>query len=220
MENNKKESLKDTIDSFIFKKLEKFKKEREEKENRFSEEIGEIHEFGNLYDVVEDEDEIEEVHKLEIDLEEMNEHEGDDIEKLVKDIAEEITPIDDIIQIPCKINDVERTLVNGVNCNIKPIPLLNVALITNLNISIIDIELNDYMMSIMDIILLVVLKIEQGQSMIIKSDVNTLYKLGLITAVDSLLSEVELSPIEFRGITTLSSMDEYDQILKYLNNIE
>ena len=220
MENNKKESLKDVIDSFIFKKLEKFKKEREEKENRFSEEIGEIHEFGNLYDVVEDEDEIEEVHKLEIDLEEMNEHEGDDIEKLVKDIAEEITPIDDIIQIPCKINDVERTLVNGVNCNIKPIPLLNVALITNLNISIIDIELNDYMMSIMDVILLVVLKMEQGQSMIIKSDVNTLYKLGLITAVDSLLSEVELSPIEFRGITTLSSMDEYDQILKYLNNIE
>lgn len=220
MENNKKESLKDVIDSFIFKKLEKFKKEREEKENRFSEEIGEIHEFGNLYDVVEDEDEIEEVHKLEIDLEEMNEQEEVDIEKLVKDIAEEITLIDDIIKIPCKINDVERTLVNGVNCNIKPIPLLNVALITNLNISIIDIELNDYMMSIMDIILLVVLKIEQGQSMIIKSDVNTLYKLGLITAVDSLLSEVELSPIEFRGITTLSSMDEYDQILKYLNNIE
>ena len=218
MENNKKESLKDVIDSFIFKKLEKFKKEREEKENRFSEEIGEIHEFGNLYDVVEDE--IEEVHKLEIDLEEMNKQEEVDIEKLVKDIAEEITLIDDIIKIPCKINDVERTLVNGVNCNIKPIPLLNVALITNLNISIIDIELNDYMMSIMDIILLVVLKIEQGQSMIIKSDVNTLYKLGLITAVDSLLSEVELSPIEFRGITTLSSMDEYDQILKYLNNIE
>lgn len=220
MENNKKESLKDVIDSFIFKKLEKFKKEKEEKENRFSEEIGEIHEFGNLYDVVEEEDEIEEVHKLEIDLEEMNEQEEDDIEKLVKDIAEEITPIDDIIKIPCKINDVERTLVDGVNCNIKPIPLLNVALITNLNISIIDIELNDYMMSIMDVILLVVLKIEQGQSIIIKSDVNTLYKLGLITAVDSLLSEVELSPIEFRGITTLSSMDEYDQILKYLNNIE
>jgi hypothetical protein len=218
MENNKKESLKDVMDSFIFKKLEKFKKEREEKENRFSEEIGEIHEFGNLCDVVEDE--IEEVHKLEIDLEEMNEQEEDDIEKLVKDIAEEITPIDDIIQIPCKINNVERTLVNGVNCNIKPIPLLNVALITNLNISIIDVELNDYMMSIMDIILLIVLKIEQGQSMIIKSDVNTLYKLGLITAVDSLLAEVELSPIEFRGITTLSSMDEYEQILKYLNNIE
>lgn len=216
MENNKKESLKDIINSFIFKKAEKFKEE----ENRFSEEIGEIHEFGNLYDVVEDEDKIEEVHKLEIDLEEMNEHEEDDIEKLVKDIAEEITLIDATIKIPCKINNVERTLVNGVNCNIKPIPLLNVALITNLNISIIDIELNDYMMSIMDVILLVVLKIEQGQSMVIKSDVNTLYNLGLITAVDSLSSEVELSPIEFRGITTLSSMDEYDQILKYLNNIE
>ena len=51
MENNKKENLKIKIEEFIVEKLETFKKEREAKENSFTEEIGEINEFENLVDV-------------------------------------------------------------------------------------------------------------------------------------------------------------------------
>lgn len=207
MENNKKESLKDVIDRFINNKMELFKKERE---NKFSEEIGEIHEFKDL-------SEVEEVHNLELEL---NKLEEDNVEELIKEIADDIKLIDDMIKIPCKINTEDRLLINTVNCNIKPIPLLNVALITNLNVNIVDIELNDYMMSVMDVNLLLTLRMEDGNLLAVKSDVNTLYKLGLITAVDSLLAEIELSPIEFRGITSLLTMNEIEQLLNYLNRIE
>ena len=207
MENNKKESLKDIIDRFINNKRDLIKKERE---NNFSEEIGEIHEFKDL-------SEVEEVHNLELEL---NKLEEDNVEELIKEIADDIKLIDDMIKIPCKINNEDRLLINTVNCNIKPIPLLNVALITNLNVNIVDVELNDYMMSVMDVNLLLTLRMEDGNLLAVKSDVNTLYKLGLITAVDSLLEEIELSPIEFRGITSLLTMNEIEQLLNYLNRIE
>lgn len=207
MENNKKESLKDIVDRFINNKRDLIKKERE---NNFSEEIGEIHEFKDL-------SEVEEVHNLELEL---NKLEEDNVEELIKEIADDIKLIDDMIKIPCKINTEDRLLINTVNCNIKPIPLLNVALITNLNVNIVDVELTDYMMSVMDVNLLLTLRMEDGNLLAVKSDVNTLYKLGLITAVDSLLAEIELSPIEFRGITSLLTMNEIEQLLKYLNRIE
>jgi hypothetical protein len=207
MENNKKESLKDVIDRFINNKRDLIKKERE---NNFSEEIGEIHEFKDL-------SEVEEVHNLELEL---NKLEEDNVEELIKEIADDIKLIDDMIKIPCKINNEDRLLINTVNCNIKPIPLLNVALITNLNVNIVDVELNDYMMSVMDVNLLLTLRMEDGNLLAVKSDVNTLYKLGLITAVNSLLAEIELSPIEFRGITSLLTMNEIEQLLNYLNRIE
>ena len=209
MENNKKESLKDVIDRFINTKRDLLKKERE---NNFSEEIGEIHEFKDL-------SEVDEVHNLELELNKLEEA-NDNVEELIKEIADDIKLIDDMIKIPCKINTEDRLLINTVNCNIKPIPLLNVALITNLNVNIVEVELNDYMMSVMDVILLLTLRMEDGNLIAVKSDVNTLYKLGLITAVDSLLEEIELSPIEFRGITSLLTMNEIEQLLKYLNRIE
>lgn len=209
MENNKKESLKDVIDRFINTKRDLLKKERE---NNFSEEIGEIHEFKDL-------SEVDEVHNLELELNKLEEA-NDNVEELIKEIADDIKLIDDMIKIPCKINTEDRLLINTVNCNIKPIPLLNVALITNLNVNIVEVELNDYMMSVMDVILLLTLRMEDGNLIAVKSDVNTLYKLGLITAVDSLLAEIELSPIEFRGITSLLTINEIEQLLKYLNRIE
>lgn len=209
----KKENLKDIIDNFINEKMDLFKKEREAKENNFSEEIGEIHQFKDL-------SEIEEVHNLELELDELENIKSDEMEEMIKEIADDIKPIDEYIQIPCKINNESRLLVDGINCNIKPIPLLNVALISNLNIKIVDIELNDYMLSVLDVVLLITMTNEHNQTIILKTDVDTLYRLGLVTAVDSLLTEIELSPIEFRGITNLSNMEDVNQVLKFTNSIE
>lgn len=222
MENNKKENLKIKIEEFIIEKLETFKKEREDKENDFSEEIGEINEFENLVDVEKLEklkEDIskemeqptydfseEEVHKLELDLEEMEEH--------IKEVAEDIKLIDDMLKIKCKVNEVERMLVDEVNCNIKPILLLNVALITPLNLKIVNLELNDYMESIMDIITYILLELEEGKYVYAVADVGTLCNLGLMTAVNSLFEEIELSPIEFRGITKLTSLEEMEILFK------
>lgn len=209
----KKENLKDIIDNFINEKMDLFKKEREAKENNFSEEIGEIHQFKDL-------SEIEEVHNLELELDELENIKSDEMEEMIKEIADDIKPIDEYIQIPCKINNESRLLVDGINCNIKPIPLLNVALISNLNIKIVDIELNDYMLSVLDVVLLITMTNEHNQTIILKTDVDTLYRLGLVTAVDSLLTEIELSPIEFRGITNLSNMEDVNQVLKFSNSVE
>lgn len=208
MENNKKENLKIKIEEFINERKNKFKKE-----NDFIDEIGEVHEFKDL-------SEVEEVHNLELELNEIENTEYDEMEEIIKEIADDIKIIDDMIKISCKINNDSRLLLDTVNCNIKPIPLLNIALITNLNIKIIDIEINDYMMTVMDIVLLVTMTNEDNQRILLKTDVDTLYRLGLITAVDSLLDEVELSPVEFRGIVTLSNMEDINQVLKFSNNIE
>lgn len=222
MENNKKENLKNKIEEFIIEKLEAFKKETEDKENDFSEEIGEIEEFKNLSDIEKMEklkEDIskemeqqtydfseEEVHKLELDLEEMEEH--------IKEVAHDIKLIDDILKIKCKVNNIERMLVDEVNCNIKPILLLNIALITPLNLKIVNLELNDYMESIMDIVLYLSLDLGEGKQIYASADVGTLCNLGLMTAVNSLFEEIELNPIEFRGITKLTTIEELEMLFK------
>lgn len=213
MENSKREGLKNKLESFINERLQTLKKEREEK--RFAEEIGEVNEFENLKDNeenIEQDFSEEEVHKLELDLNEMEEH--------IKEVAEDIKLIDDMLKIKCKINDVERYLVNELNCNIKPIALLNVALITPINIRIVDLELNDHMESVMDITLQITVELDEGKLMYIATDVRTLYSLGLLTAVDSLFAEIELSPIELRGIITPVGVYEFEQLLKFSANIE
>lgn len=223
MENSKKENLKIKIEEFINEKLELFKKEIEDKENDFSEEIGEIEEFKNLSDIekleklkediskeieqpIHDFSEEEEVHKLELDLEEMEEH--------IKEVADDIKLIDDILKIKCKVNNIERMLVDEVNCNIKPILLLNIALITPLNLKIVNLELNDYMESIMDIVIYLLLDLGEGKQIYASADVGTLCNLGLMTAVNSLFEEIELNPIEFRGITKLTTIEEMEMLFK------
>lgn len=195
----KKEELRKVLDGFINKKINKMK---------FEKEIGEIEEFKNLSDV----EEINEVHKLELDLNELEEH--------IKEVADDIKIIDDMLKINCNVKGVERLLLDGVNCNIKPIVLLNVALITPLNLRIFDLTINDYMESIMDIKVYLLAYIGENKSTYVRTDIRTLCNLGLVTAVDSLLSNVELEPIEFRGITSAATSEELEQLMKFSVDIE
>jgi hypothetical protein len=195
----KKEELRKVLDDFINKKINKMK---------FEKEIGKIEEFKNLSDV----EEINEVHKLELDLNELEEH--------IKEVADDIKIIDDMLKINCNVKGVERLLLDGVNCNIKPIVLLNVALITPLNLRILDLTINDYMESIMDIKVYLLAYIGENKSTYVRTDIRTLCNLGLVTAVDSLLSNVELEPIEFRGITSAVTSEELEQLMKFSVDIE
>lgn len=195
----KKEELRKVLDDFINKKINKMK---------FEKEIGEIEEFKNLSDV----EEINEVHKLELDLNELEEH--------IKEVADDIKIIDDMLKINCNVKGVDRLLLDGVNCNIKPIVLLNVALITPLNLRILDLTINDYMESIMDIKVYLLAYIGENKSTYVRTDIRTLCNLGLVTAVDSLLSNVELEPIEFRGITSAVTSEELEQLMKFSVDIE
>ena len=195
----KKEELRKVLDDFINKKINKMK---------FEKEIGEIEEFKNLSDV----EEINEVHKLELDLNELEEH--------IKEVADDIKIIDDMLKINCNVKGVERLLLDGVNCNIKPIVLLNVALITPLNLRIFDLTINDYMESIMDIKVYLLAYTGENKSTYVRTDIRTLCNLGLVTAVDSLLSNVELEPIEFRGITSAATSEELEQLMKFSVDIE
>ena len=201
----KKEDLKKAIDNYIMEKINVIK---------FNEEIGEIKEFKNLSDVEEIDYDFskEEVHKLELDLNELEEH--------VKEVAGDIKIIDDMLKIKCDVKGVDRLLLDGVNCNIKPIILLNVALITPLNLRIFDLTINDYMESIMDIKVYLLAYIGENKSTYVRTDIRTLYDLGLVTAVDSLLSNVELSAIEFRGVTSPATADELEQLIKFSIDIE
>jgi hypothetical protein len=197
MKKDKKEGLKNMLENFINEKINKM---------QFEDEIGEIDEFKDLSDVE------EEVHKLELDLDEIEEH--------VKEVAEDIKLIDETLKITCNVKGVERLLMDGVNCNIKPIVLLNVALITPLNLRIIDLTINDCMESIMDIKAYLLAYVGKNESIYVRTDIRTLYNLGLLTAVDSLFSNVELNAIEFRGITAQAANEEIEQLIKFSVNIE
>ena len=76
------------------------------------------------------------------------------------------------------------------------------------------------MESIMDIKVYLLAYIGENKSTYVRTDIRTLCNLGLVTAVDSLLSNVELEPIEFRGITSAATSEELEQLMKFSVDIE
>lgn len=190
----------------------------EQFEQRFTDEATDNiskHFTGDVLEISEDELGQLEESTLELDVED---------EEYIKQVADEIKLVDDLLKIKCMVNGYyvtkERYLIEGTNCNIKPIPLLNVALISNLGVSVQELWINENMESVMDVELLVVVKDNKENYFMIKTTVGILHDLGLLTCVDSFSKVVDLSPIEYRGLTNNIDMEEIEQILKFSSELE
>lgn len=221
-----KNNIKETVE----KALQEVVKKRKEKLGESSvetfailndDEIGELHEFENLSDVIHPEtcpslEELElELHEEDIVPDEM---EGTFVStESLLDIAEEIKPLDANNIILCDVGGTERILVNGENCNIIRIPLLNLVLLTPPNLEIVDNIMISGNASVYDEIELTVIFSIDDKRIMITSDIRSLTTVGLLTVLvddeEELIPTYSCSAIEWRGIVTKISLEELELIL-------
>lgn len=228
MENSKKEALKQFMEEWLKNKQAKRMKEKEVEEEEvcvepfvFLDEEGniidykllmvdneELSEFMNLYDVldadgdaevcpsVEDESYVkeEEIEFIPLDEVQLNEEELE----YYKSVAENIKPVNSELVIPCVVNGEGRMLIDGLNCNIKPLPILGVSLISPVNLEVLRVVFDSDMESESEAEVEIALK-STKQMVVYKFELGTLLDNGLLAVVDGV--EIELSAVEYRGIT-------------------
>lgn len=239
MENSKKEALKQFMEEWLKNKQAKRMKEKEVEEKEvciepfvFLDEEGniidykllmaddeELSEFMNLYDVldadgdaevcpsVEDELYIKEddIEYIPLDEVQLNEEELE----YYKSVAENIKPVNSELVIPCVVNGEGRMLIDGLNCNIKPLPILGVSLISPVNLEVLRVSFDSDMESESEAEVELALK-STKQMVVYKFELGTLLDNGLLAVVDGV--EIELSAVEYRGITKEVDADELAEL--------
>lgn len=227
MENSKKEALKQFMEEWLKNKQAKRMKERELEEEEvciepflFLDEDGnildyktlmneneELAEFMNFYDLTDVDGDaevcpgIEEPYIKEDEIEYMPLDEvqlNDEELEYYKSVAENIKPVNPELFVPCVVNGEERMLMDGLNCNIKTIPVLGVALVSPLNLEVLKLSFDSDMESESEMVVDLALK-STKQMVVYKFTLGTLLDNGLLAVVDNV--ELELSPVEYRGIT-------------------
>lgn len=116
-----------------------------------------------------------------------------------KKLTEDLKPVDGLC-IPCVVDGEDRVLYDGLNCNIKPVPILGINLVTPANLKVIKVTLTSEMNSEEDIEVEFALVIEENM-IIFKQTLGELAHIGVIAVVDENEFELNLSPTGFRGIT-------------------
>lgn len=227
--NNIKEAVAKAMEEIAKKRKAKLEEEEEVLIEPFLlldpemvEEIGELHEFTNLSDVVHpeacpsvDESVDMEIHEEDILCDEIKEDPFIPTESLL-DIADEIKPLDADNIILCDVGGNERILVNGENCNIRRIPLLNLVLLTPPNIQILDnIMISGNTTSIEEIEVEIVCSVN-GQYIAAASNIGSLAVAGLLTVLiddeEETIPTYSCSPIEWRGLVKRIDLEELENL--------
>lgn len=240
MKNSKKEALKQFLEEWLKNQQAKRMKNKEEEEEKevciepfllldeegnivdyklLMEDEEELAEFMNLYDVldaevcpsVEDEPctKEEETEYMPLDGVQLSEEELE----YYKSVAENIKPINPDLVVPCIVNGEERTLVDGLNCNIKPLPILGVSLISPLNLEVLKVVFDSDMESESEMEVHVILRNDTKQTIVYKFTLGMLLDNGLLAVVDN--AEVELSAVEYRGITKEVDAEELVKLFTF-----
>lgn len=223
MENNKKEALKQFIKELIENKYTKDRikdivnldslSEEEEEEVCIepfafiepNEAIEPLFDFTTLGEALQDADGDMKIDEKEIEFNPFVEFTEEELE-YYKNLTEDLKPVDGL-SIPCCVGGEERALYDGINCNIKPVPLLNINLVTPVNLKVLQVVLTSEMQSEEEIE--IEFAITSGENMILlKNTLGVLADAGVIAVVDVDEFELSLSPVGFRGITKLVDVDE------------
>ena len=227
--NNIKEAISKAMEEITKKRQAKLEEEEEILIEPFLlldpemvEEIGELHDFTNLSDVVHpeacpsvDESVDMEIHENDILYDEIKENPFVPTESLL-DIADEIKPLDANNIILCDVGGTERILVNGENCNIRRIPLLNLVLLTPPNIQILDnIMISGNTTSIEEIEVEVLCSVN-GQHIVAASNIGSLVVVGLLAVLiddeEETIPTYSCSPIEWRGLVKRVDLEELENL--------
>jgi hypothetical protein len=140
-------------------------------------------------------------------IEEKEESSIEEIEQRVKEAAENMENLVELLEIPVSVCGVKHSLVDGLNCNIAPIPILNVAIVSNIGLNIVDINIKPEMETMLELVLDIIVTTGENKSYY-RFSLADLYSVGLVTVVESITKEIELTPIEFRGLTVEMDLDE------------
>lgn len=116
-----------------------------------------------------------------------------------KKLTEDLKPVDGLC-IPCVVDGEDRVLYDGLNCNIKPVPILGINLVTPVNLKVLKVTLTSDMNSEEDIEIEFALVSEENM-VLFKQTLGELAHIGVIAVVDENEFELNLSPTGFRGIT-------------------
>lgn len=148
------------------------------------------------------------------ELEETIENETlEEVEERIKEVAKEIEAMEEGISIPVLVNgNIERSLIDKVNCNIVPVPILDLAIISNIGLEIIDVGIKKEMESLLELEIDVLVPTKEANCFY-KFTLGELYQVGLVTIVGSIKEEIELTPIEFRGLTVPVDLNELHSLL-------
>lgn len=120
------------------------------------------------------------------------------------------------LSISCLVGDGHKLLVNGINCNMKRVKLNKCILVTNIGISITNMRIDENMESLDEAeVNFEICNIipEINHMMTIRIDV--LIDLGLAMWIADDVFEMEMSPLEYRGITKLCDVTEIDPSLGF-----
>ena len=132
---------------------------------------------------------------------EIEEETIEELEEKIKEIAEQIEDIEpnEPLSIPIDVDGIKRYLIDGENCNILPLPLLRVAIITPVNLMIngFNLDLNAESVLDLEVKTSIVLNDENIES---SGIVGEYCKIGWVTIVESLMDEWYMNAIQYRGI--------------------
>lgn len=123
-----------------------------------------------------------------------------------KKLTEDLKPVDGLC-IPCVVDGEDRVLYDGLNCNIKPVPILGINLVTPVNLKVLKVTLTSDMNSEEDIEVEFALVSEENM-VLFKQTLGELAHIGVIAVVDENEFELNLSPTGFRGITKSVDVNE------------
>ena len=104
-------------------------------------------------------------------------------------------------RVKVTVYETETELIDTVNCNIVEVPLLDLKAIINSRFTIKDVIIDIAMESIEDIYMKLSVEVE-GEEHVNEVSLGQLIEDGMAVCVSYKTDELELSPIEFRGLVT------------------
>ena len=107
-------------------------------------------------------------------------------------------------RVKVTVYETETELIDTVNCNIVEVPLLDLKAIINSRFTIKDVIIDITMESIEDIYMKLSVEVE-GEEHVNEVSLGQLIEDGMAVCVSYKTDELELSPIEFRGLVTEAS---------------
>lgn len=129
----------------------------------------------------------------------------------IKNIADQIEPIEAGICIQCVVNGEGKYLIDKVNCNIKEVSILGLSLLTPLNLKILKVTIDSEMESEEEIEVALNLEVD-GNLVTYKFYLGVLVDAGIVSVVDN-DTTISISPVEYRGIMKQVSMEELAELL-------
>lgn len=116
-------------------------------------------------------------------------------------------------RVKVTVYETETELIDTVNCNIVEVPLLDLKAIINSRFTIKDVIIDIAMESIEDIYMKLSVEVE-GEEHVNEVSLGQLIEDGMAVCVSYKTDELELSPIEFRGLVTEASDVEAHLVIR------